>query len=51
MIDMRAWTANAIRNYYLDPEIVFLDAAIASRVAPVSPKRDTPDCCGTFGGM
>ena len=26
MIDMRAWTASAIRSYYLDPEIVFLDA-------------------------
>jgi hypothetical protein len=58
MTDMRAWTASAIRNYYLDPEIVFLDAGHrepgrrASHPTGyyVAPHCD-PDCCGAFGGM
>ena len=58
MNDMRAWTASAIRNYYLDPEIVFLDAGhrkpgrvrLTQAGYYVAPHCD-PDCCQTFGGI
>jgi hypothetical protein len=58
MINMRAWTASAIRSYYLDPEIVFLDAGhrepgrvrLTQTGYYVAPHCD-PDCCGAFGGV
>jgi hypothetical protein len=58
MNDMRAWTASAMRNYYLDPTIVFLDAGhrdsgrvgITQEGYYVAPHCD-PDCCQAFGGI
>jgi hypothetical protein len=58
MNDMRAWTASAIRKYYLNPEIVFLNAghrdpehARPTRAGYyVAPYCD-PDCCQAFGGI
>jgi len=58
MTNMRAWTASAIRSYYLDPEIVFLDAGhrepgrvrLTRTGYYVAPHCD-PDCCGAFGGV
>jgi hypothetical protein len=53
---MRAWTASAIRNYYLDPEIVFLSAGhsdpgrvrLSQTGYYVTPHCE-PDCCQAFG--
>lgn len=52
---MKKWTESAMRSYYLDPEIVFLDAGHRhqERIATekgyyVSPHCD-PDCCQAFG--
>jgi len=58
MNDMRAWTASAVRNYYLDPEIVFLDAGnrepgsvrLTQSGYYIAPHCD-PDCCQAFGGI
>ena len=53
---MRAWTASAIRSYYLDPEIVFVDAGRRGRGRLihtgyyVAPHCD-PECCQAFGGI
>lgn len=56
MGDMRAWTASAIRKYYLDPEIVFVAAERGRRGRLiqtgyyVAPHCD-PECCQAFGGV
>lgn len=55
---MKAWTASAIRNYYLDPEIVLMHAghSATGRVRLtqagyyITPHCD-PDCCQAFGGI
>jgi hypothetical protein len=59
MDHMKAWTASAILNYYLDPEIVFVEAGHRCRpghrhltqagyyVAP----HGGPDCCQALGGI
>jgi hypothetical protein len=55
---MKIWTRSAIRNYYLDPVILFLEAEPrdAGRVPVehagyyIAPHCD-PDCCHAFGGI
>ncbi len=56
---MKSWTKSAIRNYYLDPVILFLEVeprndagrvAIAHAGYYVAPHCD-PDCCQAFGGV
>jgi hypothetical protein len=55
---MRTWTKSALRNYYLDPLIVFLEVELrdAGRVPIartgyyVAPHCD-PDCCQAMGGV
>jgi hypothetical protein len=57
MNHMRAWTASAVRKYYLDPEIVFLGAghrdpahALSQEGYYITPHCE-PDCCQAFGGI
>ena len=53
---MRAWTQSALRQYYLDPPVVFLNKGINDGLETVivtagfyiSPHCD-PDCCGMLG--
>ena len=54
---MKTWTMSAIRNYYLNPEIVFVDAGhrdpanvLAREGYYIAPHCD-PDCCEFFGGV
>jgi hypothetical protein len=57
-MDMKTWTKSAIRNYYLDPPIVFVDAEpsdaggepIAHAGYYVAPHCD-PNCCQAIGGI
>jgi hypothetical protein len=58
MDHMKAWTASAIRNYYLDPEIVFVEAGhrgpghrhLTQAGYYVAPHCE-PDCCQAVGGI
>jgi hypothetical protein len=56
--DMKTWTKSAMRNYYLDPAILFVeigrrdDERLASAHPGyyVKPHCD-PDCCQAIGGI
>jgi len=53
---VRPWTASALKQYYLDPPVVFLtkgantgiETVILTAGYYVSPHCE-PDCCGTLG--
>jgi len=55
---MKTWTKSAIRNYYLDPDILFVEVEardaggepIAQAGYYVAPHCD-PGCCQAIGGV
>lgn len=56
--DMKTWTKSAMRNYYLDPAILFVEIGRRGGERPssthpgyyVKPHCD-PDCCQAVGGI
>jgi hypothetical protein len=57
-MDMKTWTKSAIRNYYLDPAVRFLEIGprdngatpIARAGYYIAPHCD-PDCCQAIDGV